>query len=200
MADTLHEVLLRLAGRLPDDVLWRYRDWAVTDAVPVLARALPRTLLHDRIGLTDHEQRLLVEALVPHGADLGAISSVEGLDEEPDPGYTFTPESPERVSMGDSASVVLGATLRGRQGVGEVRSTWRRGGDGTRRIILVAATVEHARLAGELQRVLRALGEQDPCVEVLPVGLDLPPYHRAALAASELVCTGAEADGHLVPV
>ena len=200
MSDTLHELLLRLAGRLPDDVLWRFRDWAATDAVVVLARALPRTLLHDRIGLTDYEQRLLVESLVPHGADLSTLSSVKGLDEEPDPGYTFTPESPERVPMGDSATVVLGATLRGRLGVGEVRSTWRQGGGVTRRLILVTATTEHARLAGELQRVLRALGEHDPCVEVLPAGHDLPSYHRAALTESELVCAGAEADGHLVPV
>jgi hypothetical protein len=200
MSDTCHELLLRLAGRLPDDVLWRFRDWAATDAVLVLARALPRTLLHDRIGLTDHEQRLLADALVPHGADRSAISSVKGLDELPDPRYTFSPESPERVSMGDPATVVLGATLRGRLGVGEVRSTWRLGEGEARRVILVAATTEPARLAAELQRVLRALGEHDPCVEVLPAGMDLPPYHRAALAASELVCTGAEADGHLVPV
>ncbi|MFD7652681.1 hypothetical protein ACFV4N_01720 [Actinosynnema sp. NPDC059797] len=200
MSDTCHELLLRLAGRLPDDVLWRFRDWAATDAIAVLARALPRTLLHDRVGLTDHEQRLLADALVPHGADRAAISSVKGLDEVPDPGYTFSPESPDRVLMGDSATVVLGATLRGRPGVGEVRSSWRLGGDEPRRLVLVAATSGFARLTGELQRVLRALGEHDPCVEVLPAGLDLPPYHRAALAASELVCTGAEADGHLVPV
>ncbi|GAA3460262.1 hypothetical protein ACFFSW_18955 [Saccharothrix longispora] len=200
MSDTCHELLLRLAGRLPDDVLWRFRDWAATDAILVLARTLPRTLLHDRIGLTDREQALLVDALVPHGADRSAISSVRGLDEPPDTGYTFTPESPDRVLMGDSATVVLGATLRGRPGVGEVRSSWRLGGGDARRLILVAATSGYARLAGELQRVLRALGEHDPCVEVLPAGLDLPPYHRAALAASELVCTGAEADGHLVPV
>ncbi|RKT52104.1 hypothetical protein [Saccharothrix australiensis] len=200
MSDTVHELLLRLAGRLPDDVLWRFRDWAASDAVAVLARALPRTLLHDRLGLTDREQRLLVEGLLPHGADLSAISSVKGLDEEPDPRYTFTPESPERVVMGDPATVVLGATLRGRLGVGEVRSTWRHGEGEVRRVILVTATSEHARLASELQRVLRALGEHDPCVEVLPADLDLPPYHRVALAASELVCTGAEADGHLVPV
>jgi len=200
MSDTLHELLLRLAGRLPDDVLWRFRDWAATDAIAVLARALPRTLLHDRIGLTDHEQRLLADGLVPHGGDLSAISSVKGLDEEPEPGYTFTPEPPERVLMGDSATAVLGATLRGRPGVGEVRTTWRHGGDGAGKVVLVTATSGHARLAGELQRVLRALGEHDPRVEVLPAGGDLPPYHRAALAASELVCTGAEADGHLVPV
>ncbi|QFZ16286.1 hypothetical protein [Saccharothrix syringae] len=200
MSDTCHELLLRLAGRLPDDVLWRFRDWAATDAVVVLARVLPRTLLHDRIGLTDHEQRLLADALVPHGADRALLSSVKGLDELPDPGYTFSPEFPDRVTMGDSATVVLGATLRGRPGVGEVRSAWRLGGGEPRRLVLVAATSGCARLAGELQRVLRALGEHDPCVEVLPAGLDLPPYHRAALAVSELVCAGAEADGHLVPV
>ena len=33
MSDTCHELLLRLAGRLPDDLLWRYRDWAASDAI-----------------------------------------------------------------------------------------------------------------------------------------------------------------------
>ncbi|GAA3891548.1 hypothetical protein GCM10022243_65550 [Saccharothrix violaceirubra] len=200
MSDTVHELLLRLAGRLPDDVLWRFRDWAAGDAVVVLARVLPRTLLHDRIGLTDYEQQLLGDALIPHGADRGTISSVKGLDELPEADYTFSPESPDRVPMGDSTSVVLGATLRGRPGIGEVRSTWRLRGTETRRVLLVTATGGYTRLTGELQRVLRALGEQDPCVEVLPVEADVPPYQRAALEASELVCTGAEADGHLVPV
>ncbi|ATE52063.1 MULTISPECIES: hypothetical protein [Actinosynnema] len=203
MSDTLHELLLRLSGRLPDDVMWRFRDWAATDAVSVLARTLPRTLLHDRIGLTDHEQRLLESALVPHGADRAATSSIRALDELPETDFAFTPESPDRAAMGDSATVVLGATLRGRPGVGEVRSAWRRvgGKNGrTNRVILVTATSGCARLAGELQRVLRALGEHDPCVEVLPAGLEPPPYHRAALASSELVCTGAEDDGHLVTV
>ncbi|GLZ33005.1 hypothetical protein Lesp02_51930 [Lentzea sp. NBRC 105346] len=198
MSDTCHELLLRLAGRLPDDLLWRYRDWAASDAYPVLARSLPRTLLHDRVALTDHELALLHDALVPYGADPGAISSVKGLDEVPPTDYTFTPESPDRVVMGDSATVVLGATLRGRHGVGEVRSCWRVGQGPARRVILVAATTGHARLTGELQRVLRALGEHDPCVEVMSSGMDLPPYHRAALAASELVCAGAESEEHLV--
>jgi hypothetical protein len=203
MSDTeaCHELLLRLAGRLPDEVLWRFRDWLAGDAIPVLARALPRALLHDRIGLTDFEQRLLVEALLPHAADQSLISSVTGLDELPDHDYTFTPESPDRASMGDSATVVLGATLRGRQGVGEVRSCWRVGGSEqvVRRLILVTASVGRARLTGELQRMLRALGEHDPAVEVVAPEMDLPPYHRAALAASELVCAGADSDGYLVP-
>lgn len=205
MSDTewaCHELLLRLAGRLPDDILWRYRDWAATDAVVVLARALPRALLHDRIGLTDLEMNLLADAVLSNGADRAMLSSVEGVDELHESGYTFTAESPDRVAMGDSATAVLGATLRGRQGVGEVRSSWRQGGADqvARRIVLIAATTGHARLTGEVQRVLRALGEHDPCVEVVPLGMELPPYHQAALAASEPICTGAEVDGHLVPV
>jgi hypothetical protein len=170
--------------------------------VVVLARALPRALLHDRIGLTDLEMNLLADAVLSNGADRAMLSSVEGVDELPESRYTFTAESPDRVSMGDSATAVLGATLRGRQGVGEVRSTWRQGGADqvTRRIVLIAATTGHARLTGEVQRVLRALGEHDPCVEVVPLGMELPPYHQAALAASEPICTGAEVDGHLVPV
>ncbi|MEO6090801.1 MAG: hypothetical protein ABIQ18_47630 [Umezawaea sp.] len=205
MSDTewaCHELLLRLAGRLPDDLLWRFRDWAATDAVVVLARALPRALLHDRIGLTDLEMNLLADAVLSNGADRAMLSSVEGVDELSESGYTFTAESPDRVSMGDSATAVLGATLRGRQGVGEVRTSWRQGGDDqvARRIVLIAATTGHARLTGEVQRVLRALGEHDPCVEVVPLGMELPPYHQAALAASEPICTGAEVDGPLVPV
>lgn len=198
MSDTCHELLLRLAGRLPDEILWRYRDWAASDAYAVLARSLPRTLLHDRIALTDHELGLLHDGLVPYGADPGAISCVKGVDELAHTDYTFTPESPDRVPMGDSATVVLGATLRGRHGVGEVRSCWRVGQGEARRVILVSATTGHARLTGELQRVLRALGEHDPCVEVMASGMDLPPYHRAALTASELVCAGAESEEHLV--
>jgi hypothetical protein len=47
--------------------------------------------------------------------------------------------------------------------------------------------------------VQRAVGESDPCVEVLPVGYVPLPYHRAAVAASELLCVGAEDPyGHLV--
>jgi hypothetical protein len=53
-------------------------------------------------------------------------------------------------------------------------------------------------LTGELQRVLRVLGDEEPSVEVIPPRFDLPGYHRAALADSELVCVGAVAGTRLV--
>jgi hypothetical protein len=183
-----HELLLRLAGRLSDAQLWRFRDWLASGALPVLGRALPRALLHDRIGLTADEHGLLREI----GADPALTSSVLGIAAVPEPAFTFTGEAADQAASGDPVGVVLGATLRGREGLGEVRCAWRHAAGGsTHRVVLVSAVEDHHRLAGELQRMLRALGEHEPCVEVLAPDFELPPYHRAALDVSELLCFGA---------
>jgi hypothetical protein len=193
-----HELLLRLAGRLPDRQLWRFRDWLAAGALPELGQALPLTLLRERIGLMASELRLVDTALRGQGADLGLLSSVREIDELPMPAFSFSQESPVRPGLGDQFSVLLSAVLRGRAGVGEVRSCWRRnrsdGGD-PKRVLVVSAHAGYAALTGELQRVQRALGEHDPCVEVLPVEMEPPPYQWAAIEASELLCTGA-AQGH----
>ncbi|WP_189059933.1 hypothetical protein [Longimycelium tulufanense] len=187
-----HELLLRLAGRLPDDLLWRYRDWLAGGALDVLARALPRTLLHDRIGCSEREHRLLRNALSPLGADPAALAALSVRPERPDVGYEFTSDPPDRGGA-DPTLVVLGAALRGRPGVREVRCCWRRSPHGdVVRVVLVTATGDLPGLTGELQRMLRALGEHEPVVEVLPTDLDPPAYHRAALRTSELVSTGAD--------
>lgn len=186
-----HELLVRLAGRLPDAELWRFRDWLAGGALNVLAKALPRSLLRARIGLTTGELRLLWSALIPAGGDAAAIGAIVGVDEPADPGYMFTLNAPNRVTPGDSAVVVLGATLRDREGVGEVRFTWRTSHNGAaKRVLLVIASTDLHRLAGEIQRTLRALGEREPCVEVVSPDMALPPYHQAAKAASELICVG----------
>lgn len=195
-----HELLLRLAGRLPDRTLWRFRDWLAAGALPELSHVLPLTLLRERIGLLDDEFRLIDVALRGHGADIALLSSIRELYELPEPDYTFSAHDPDnlgRNSLGDQLAVLLSALLRGRRSVGEVRATWRRpriqahsDAVEVRRILLVSATDGHAGLTGELQRVQRAVGESDPCVEVLPLGAAPLPYHRAALAASELLCVG----------
>src|SRR5438128_1107067 len=94
-----HELLLRLAGRLPDKQVWRFRDWLAGGAARALARTLPRTLLHDRVAISEDERALLAGSLQPAGADPILISSIQGVDELPRLRYTFTPESPERVDM-----------------------------------------------------------------------------------------------------
>jgi hypothetical protein len=197
-----HELLLRLAGRLPDRQLWRFRDWLAAGALPELSHVLPLTLLRERIGLIDEEFRLVDTALREHGADIGMLSSIRELYELPEPEHTFAEHDPDasgRLGLGDQLAVLLAALLRGRPAVGEVRATWRRsrqpsgpGGVEVKRVLLITATANQAGLTGELQRVQRAVGEPDPCVEVLPAGFAPTPYHRAAFAASELLCMGAE--------
>ncbi|GAA3559370.1 hypothetical protein GCM10022222_48890 [Amycolatopsis ultiminotia] len=197
---SLHELLLRLAGRTPDQLLWRFRDWLGEGAMGTLARTLPRSLLKHRIDLDQAEYRLLVAGLIPHGADWHQVSSTLGVDDVAETRYTFTRSAPEWVNSVDSVSVLLHATLRGRADVGEVRQSWRHlgaaGEGGAKRVLLVTATAGQPRLTGELQRVLRVLGDEEPSVEVIPPRFDLPGYHRAALAESELVCVGAAGAGH----
>src|SRR5256885_9232283 len=171
-----HELLLRLAGRLPDRQLWRSRDWVAAGALDALAGALPLTLLRERVGITAQESMLLNAALLDAGADPGQLNAIQWVDEVGDLGYTFSPESPEWVSAGDSVAVVLGAVLQGRPEVVDVRGSWRRhrsGVESATRIVLVTAVADCARLTGELQRVLRALGTYEPGVEVLPEGTEV---------------------------
>jgi hypothetical protein len=194
-----HDLLLRFAGRIADRDLWRLRDWVSSGAVDAVARALPLMLLRERVGITPEESRLISAVLVPAGADPERLNAVPWVDDVPDLDYTFTPDSPEWVSRGgDSVAVVLGALLRGRPEVVEARSAWRRGRGGDVRVVLVTVANDAddaggggeagdaaVRLTGELQRVLRALGSDEPAVEVLVRGRDVPRYHRDAAAASE---------------
>lgn len=190
-----HELLLRLSGRLPDNLVWRFRDWLGEGAMSTLARVLPKTLLKHRVDLDQEEYGLLVAGLVPHGADRHQVSSTLGVDAPLESGYTFTASTPNWVNSVDSVAAVIDATLRRRPDVGEVREAWRQergtGPEGAKRVLLVTATAGLPRLTGELQRVLRVLGDEAPCVEVLPARFDPPAYHREALANSRFVCAGA---------
>ncbi|MHA6802012.1 hypothetical protein [Salinifilum ghardaiensis] len=188
-----HELLLRLADRLPDRYLWRYRDWLAGGAADVLARVLPAALVRERISLPDDEQRLLAEALIPLGADPALVNAILPRSVAAEPDVHFSAQPPASTAgAGHSDVLVLAATLRGRAGVREVRTSWRHGPE-PKRVVLITATADHIELAGEVQRVLRALGDSAPRVEVLPTEAAVGAHHRAALAAAELVCTGPEA-------
>lgn len=194
-----HELLLCLAGRLPDDTLWRFRDWLGEGALDVLARTLPKSLLRHDVDLDQREYDLLVAALIPNGADFHELSSTLRVDDSPVSGYTFTGTAPDRLNNVDSVSAVIDAALRGRPDVGDVRESWRYAERGSerdaKRVLLVTATTGWPRLTGELQRVLRVLGDEEPAIEVLPPEFDLPDYHLAALANARAVSVGAAGAG-----
>jgi hypothetical protein len=168
-----HELLLRLAGRLPGELLWRMRDWLADDGHEVLGAVLPRELLRHRIGLTDAERDLLEIAV---GAAHPLLDAVLPAIEPPEPSGPFRPGD----GAVDTAALAVLAVVRGHPGCVELRQGWR----GTQRIVLVLGAERPWVLAGTLQRVLRAHGDRTPCVEVLPPHGEHSAYHQAVIIGS----------------
>jgi hypothetical protein len=186
-AAACHELLVRLAGRLPDRLLWRLREWLAAGAHAAVAALLPRALLRHRVGLTDAERDLL-EAAVAGRAPRKLLDAVLTVTVPDEPDVTFR-SGPDP----DVAALSLLAVARGVDGCVELRQTLRGTGRHAQRVVLVRADGPRPWvLAGTLARLLRAHGDTAPCVEVLPAG-DPPAYHRAALAGSTLLWRRPEA-------
>lgn len=182
-----HELLLRLAGRLPDDLLWRLRDWLADEGRAAVSATLPRALLRNRVGLTDDERDLLIDAVGGWGAPRRLLDAVLPVHAPDAPAVEFQPGS----GLPDIVALSLVAVVRGHPGVTELRQSWRLDGRRERRIVLVVGAERSWILTGVLQRLLRAHGEPAPCVEVLPAGLDAPDYHQAAILGSAVLWTAA---------
>jgi len=168
-----HELLLRLAGRLPDELLWRMRDWLADDGREVLGAVLPRELLRHRIGLTDSDRDLLEAAV---GSSHPLLDAVLPASARQEPLVVFQAGD----GTVDAAALSVLAVVRGHPGCIELRQCWR----GEQRVVLVLGAERPWVLAGTLQRVLRAHGDRTPCVEVLPPHGEPPVYHQAAIIGS----------------
>ncbi|MEJ2886480.1 hypothetical protein [Actinomycetospora aeridis] len=190
-----HDVLLAMAGRLPDRLLWRLRDWLSCGAHVALRTALPRALLRHRVGVTEDERARLRAAVLAWGGPARLVDAVLHVDAAPEPVTAFT--DPGAGPGWDDTDLVLRALAPVTAGVTAIRRAWRTvpGGSGeTVRVVLVAAdaAADRAALVGAVQRVLRARGAADPCVEVLGPSSQPSPYHRAALAAAEVLWRSSE--------
>jgi hypothetical protein len=199
-----HDLLVRLAGRLPDRLLWRLREWLATGAHDVVAATLPRALLRHRVGLTDAERDLLEAAVAGHGASRRVLDAILTLSEPDEPDVAFRPGPADP----DAATLSLLAVAHGDGGCVELRQALRTDGRREQRVVLVRADGDRPwALAGTLARLLRAHGDPTPSVEVLPgaggapapghtgarggalgtLAAEPPAYHRAALAGSTLL-------------
>ncbi len=174
-----HDLLVRLAGRLPDELLWRLRDWLAAGAHPALAAALPRELLRHRIGLDDAERELLAASAGQWGAPRRLLDAVLPLDNSDGPPADFRTEPDV-----DPAALSVLAVVRGHAGCIELRQARRSDGRREQRVVLVHGAERPWELAGTLQRILRAHGDRTPCVEVLPPHGEPAAYHQAAIIGS----------------
>jgi hypothetical protein len=186
-----HDLLVRLAGRLPDELLWRMRDWLADGGRSVLSATLPRELLRHRVGLTDDERDLLELAVGEWGASHRLLDAVLPALDADEVRVTFRAESGAESGPGsgagdiDAAVLSVLAVVRAHPGCVELRQGWRRSaGAPLQRVVLVLGAERPWTLTGTLQRVLRAHGDRTPCVEVLPPHGEPPAYHRAAIIGS----------------
>ena len=178
-----HELLLRLAGRLPGDVLWRLRDWLGTDTPQgrtAVGATLPKALLRNRIGLTELERALLVDAVGGWGAARRSVDAVLPVQTPDRLAFEFRTRAVDH----DTATLSVLAVVRGSPGVHEVRQSIRVGAAGEQRVLILIGGDRPWQLTGTLQRVLRAHGDRVPAVEVLPTDLEPPTYHKAAIVGS----------------
>jgi hypothetical protein len=183
-----HDLLLRLAGRLPDELIWRLRDWLAAESRAALSATLPRELLRNRIGLTERECELLSAAVGGWGASRRLVDAVLPVDTPDAPAADFR-DAPVEV---DAAALSVLAVVRGHPGCQELRQARRAAvvAAGTRsvradqRVVLVRGADRPWVLTGVLQRLLRAHGDRTPCVEVLPAHGERSAYHQAAIITS----------------
>lgn len=175
---TCHELLVQLAGRVPDEPLWRLRDWLASGGRASVAAVLPRELLRHRVGLTEDERELLTASVGEWGASPRLLGAVLPAGTSTGPTMSFLPD-PEV----DAAAMSMMAVVRGACGCVEVRQAWREG----QRVVLVIGGDLPWLLTGTLQRILRAHGDRTPCVEVLPPHGEATDYHRAAMIGSAVL-------------
>jgi hypothetical protein len=187
-----HELLVRLAGRLPDDLLWRLRDWLAAGSTAALGATLPRELLRHRIGLTDDERELLEQSVGGWNSSRHLLDAVLPTDPSDQLAVTFR-DAPVDT---DAAALSVLAVVRGHPGCTGLHQAWRVGGRRDQRVVVVLGGERPWALTGTLQRILRAHGDRTPCVEVLPPHGELPPYHRAVIIDSTRLWRAAVPVGH----
>ena len=117
-----HELLLRLAGRLPPTLVWRLRDWLAAGGHSSVAAVLPRELLRRRVGLTDAERELLVESAGAWGAKPRLLDAVLPLPAPEEAPVVIAPDP-----VLDTAALAALAIVRSHPGAVELHQA-RRGG------------------------------------------------------------------------
>ncbi|MBP2365027.1 hypothetical protein [Pseudonocardia parietis] len=167
-----YELLLRLAGRIPDELLWRLRGWVAGADRSAAGAVLARALLRHRIPLTDDERGLLTELVEPGSPSRRLVDTV--LPGSPPAPPSFGPGEPD-LAVWSAGSVVHDEA---RELLVAVRD------DGARVLLVRGAERPHLLTAG-LQRLLRVHGERIPRVEVWAGDEPPTPYHQAACAAAE---------------
>jgi hypothetical protein len=214
VAQVSHQMLLRLAGRAPDELLTRCRDWLADGELGDLARCVTFWAAATDAGLTEEDVFLLSALLDDAGADSSWLTQIRLDNSDPFPYYAFAPQIPAELddSAGDESRPAVKARAKAEQaalkavaaepGAIGMWHAWRFPCDlapwpPPRQVFVVevAATADEPGVAARMQRRLATAGEDSPQVEVYHTGHRLPAYHEFARSEGELVWAAAKDPG-----
>lgn len=189
----IHDLLLRLAGRLPDDLITRARQWLADGREGDLARAVTFGVLGHRVPIGEWDRELLADLLAADGVDPAALATATISEADPAPPHVFAPGAPEPQDAVDRAAV---DTVSADVQVRGLWRVWRAPEQDTpwpppRRLFLVEtdATADPVAMAARVQSALAEAGEDSPQVEVFRTGAGLPAYQRLARGNGVLLWT-----------
>ena len=202
----LHAMLLRLAGRIPDDLLTRCREWAADGREADVAAAVAFAVLWREAKMHEDDIELLADLTEAAGGDPGDLPVIEQDDDEPPMFFQFLPvREPGQANLEQLVALQAGSVedavdqaavdaVAGDAGARGLWRAWRHPAvpspwPGLRRVYVVEVDddVAFVPLTAHLQQRLAAAGEADPQVEVVPAGVELPAYQSSARAFGALL-------------
>lgn len=158
IAGQLHALLLRIAGRVPDDLVTEARGWLAAGQYADVAQALAFGAVASAVPIDPGDVELFAAALTEAGVGTEILDDVQRGMAEGYPPYTMAPVGPEILAEhGDAVPASLDLT-------GAYPTAWGTDSVDDAAIVAVAASASRVRLLG-LWRAWRYPANQSPWPE-----------------------------------
>jgi hypothetical protein len=208
-ATACHEMLLRLAGRVPDALMTQCRAWLAHGELSAVAHSLASVIISQYVVLAEPDMALLQALLSEANIDPSGLAQLTLGDFDPFPAYTFAAEAQLELQPGGAAHAPRGKTVdqaaveavTAEPGATGVWRAWRFPSSGApwpppRRVFVVEVGVlDDLGAAVRIQERLAAAGEVDPQVEIYQSGLEIPAYQQFARSCGELLWAASDEPG-----
>ncbi len=197
--EALHEVLLAVAGRAPDDLLTVCREWVAADRTLDVARAVTFAALTYRVPLMEPHVIVLADVLASGGVDPSVLRQADVATADTPPPFLFSTD-PEPALEGDEAEARDARGAAATAAAAEIphaRGLWRAvrvPSDGSPwplgrdvHVLEVGPEGDRSSAAAALSRALTDAGENLPQVECYATGERGTSYLQLARAGGSLL-------------
>lgn len=194
----MHDLLLGLAGRVPDEFLATARQLLAEGGIGRVAESVCQELAAGGVALTFRQMGVLAEFLADSATSM--FSRIPTGDEQRVLAWHFTGSPAGSAGVDEAAVAALVAVLSDTAGVRGLWCAWRVSISGQGPwlpvyVVEAGSGVDPVGLTGRLQRALAVAGSGVPRVEVVASAGEVPVYQRAARSYGRLVWAATEPAG-----